>query len=63
MRAGGESEIVLRLRSVELFALTSLAVDRVRDPEGTQIWEDIVTGKTVTLDELLSLLLDADEPA
>jgi hypothetical protein len=60
-----ERVIELRLRRVEQFALVSILVEYSRSKDATRTWEQIVDGTSVTLGELLSMLLTAGdhEPA
>jgi hypothetical protein len=56
-----ERVIDVRLRRVEQFALVSILVDYSRSKDATQTWEQIIDGTTVTLAELLAMLLRAGE--
>jgi hypothetical protein len=56
-----EREIQLRLRRVEQFALVSILVEYLRSKDTTQTWEQIVDGTTVTLGELLQMLMRAGD--
>jgi hypothetical protein len=57
VRLEPERVIELRLRRVEQFALVSILVDYSRSKDATQTWEQIVDGTTVTLGDLLAMLL------
>jgi hypothetical protein len=61
VRAEPERVIEVGLRRVELFALTLILIEYSRSKDATQTWERIVDGATVTLGDLLSLLLKAGE--
>ena len=49
----------LELKKVELFALRSLVLDRLRDTneDETREWHDVMSSETVTIEELLALLM------
>jgi len=38
-------------------ALRQLVIDHMRNPDHTEIWEDIISGDTVTIEQLLALVL------
>jgi hypothetical protein len=51
----------IEVTSLQRCALIGILVEYALDNHSTQTWEDVSSGETTTLDELLTLL-HADEP-
>lgn len=55
--------VQIAFNRAQLFALRSMLLDHMRDPEATDTWEDVISGEKTTLEEMFDLLVILPESA